>query len=304
MSQPTGKKRSLRPDEQVKLREALQASTVASLMDSRRWEPGDLAFQGGTCLHLAYGSPRFSEDLDFMIRGGLSVDSMAHEVTRRLRLPTDMAADLSVSVTGVKADRNPRSFFVTLGGENVIGSVKVKIELWETPQLALDSLQLVVKTINTDSGLQAFVPSLTLEEIMADKVYAIGARPHLKPRDVFDLWWLRNHEPSVKLDSARLLSRLDIYPAKDGERETTACAWMDSGQKHLRNLESSAAALLVSTDLKRWLPSSWNMDPKEAAKMIEVSAGMLQQGMQYMRDYLDDRDADSSSPAPERPGRG
>ena len=115
-------KKLLSSDEQFRLRNILQAAALAALMDSRRWEPGELAFQGGTCLHLAHGSARFSEDLDFMVRGGLSLTGLAREVQRRLRLPADIPAGLSVSVTPSRSDRNPHAFMLTLSGPVFIGS--------------------------------------------------------------------------------------------------------------------------------------------------------------------------------------
>src|SRR5660397_11042 len=183
-------KRTLSSEEQQRLRAILQSAAISALMDSRRWQPGELAFQGGTCLHLAYGSARFSEDLDFMVRGGLSLEGLAKEVLRRIRLPPDIPADMTVVVSKGKDERNPHVFMITLGGPNVIGSAKVKIELWQTRETALNSLKLVVSTITSPAGGQAFVPVLTLDEILADKVYALGARDRLKARDVFDLWWL------------------------------------------------------------------------------------------------------------------
>lgn len=70
------RKRTLSSQEEAQLRDVLQTATLAALMNSRRWEPGDIAFQGGTSLHLAHGSARFSEDLDFLVRGGLSLKGL------------------------------------------------------------------------------------------------------------------------------------------------------------------------------------------------------------------------------------
>ena len=55
------KKRPIAANEHSELRQTLQVATLDALMSARRWEPGDLAFQGGTSLHLAYGSPRFQK---------------------------------------------------------------------------------------------------------------------------------------------------------------------------------------------------------------------------------------------------
>ena len=277
----TTKKRTLSAQDESYLRSVLQTATLAALMDSRRWEPGDLAFQGGTSLHLAHGSARFSEDLDFMVRGGLSLKGLSREVQKRLRLPPDIAPDLSVSVTAIKDERNPHSFYVTLSGPQVIGSAKVKIELWQTPATAMHALTLKVSTISS-SAVQAFVPTLTLTEIFADKVYALGGRDRIKPRDVFDLWWLC--EQGVTGTTPDLLrTRLGIYPAASGLLSDTAQGWLKSAAARLAELQTPGAVDKVAQDLKRWLPSSWPMDAAAAAPMLARAIEHLGLGMVMVR---------------------
>ena len=274
-------KRTLSAQEERSLRDVLQSATLSALMDSRRWEPGDIAFQGGTSLHLAHGSARFSEDLNFMVRGGLSLEGLSREVQKRLRLPPDVPSDLALSVTAIKNDRNPHSFFVTLSGPQVIGSVKVKIELWKTPDTAMRSLALKVSTVSSSAG-QSFVPTLTLTEIFADKVYALGARDRIKPRDVFDLWWLCEKE-SPSLSSKSLRARLQIYPGQSGEMLDTARAWIENAGHRLNELQSPTAVGKVSRDLKRWLPSSWPVDQRSSSDMLMCSMKQLELGIQMMR---------------------
>ena len=275
------KKRTLSALDESYLRGVLQTATLAALMDSRRWEPGDLAFQGGTSLHLAHGSARFSEDLDFMVRGGLSLKGLSREVQKRLRLPPDIAPDLSVSVTPIKDERNPHSFYVTLSGPQVIGSAKVKIELWQTPATAMQALTLNVSTISSSTG-QAFVPTLTLTEIFADKVYALGGRDRIKPRDVFDLWWLC--EQGVAGTTPDLLhTRLGIYPASSGLMSDTAQGWLKSAAARLAELQAPGTPDKLAQDLKRWLPSSWPMDAAKATPMLARSIEHLQLGIDMVR---------------------
>lgn len=250
-------------------------------MDSRRWEPGDIAFQGGTSLHLAHGSVRFSEDLDFMVRGGLSLAGLSRAVQKKLRLPSNVAADLSVTVTPIKDAHNPHSFYVTLAGPQVIGSAKVKIELWQTPASAMRALTLKVSTIASTAG-QAFVPTLSLGEIFADKVYALGARARIKPRDVFDLWWLC--EQGTAAPSADLLrTRLHIYPVASANEIDTAQAWLENAAQRLADLQAPGAAQRVELDLTRWLPSSWPIDTAIVAAMLERARAQLQLGIDHMR---------------------
>lgn len=276
-------KRVLAPDEQFRLRNALQLATLAALMESRRWEPGDLVFQGGTCLHLAHGSARFSEDLDFMIRGGLSIDGLAAEIERRLRLPSG-SNGLVPTVSMGRHDRNPHSFTVTLSAPDVIGSVKVKVELWETDRNVLRSVQVVVSAIAGAAG-PMYVPSENLEEICADKIYAVGARARLKPRDVFDLWWLCQRETPPALVPASLLARLSIYPGKANDPRKTAGQWLANAAGRLAELTASDAPARVAIDLKRWLPTSWPMQQADAAGMLAIAATLLKQGMAVVRDF-------------------
>lgn len=283
-------KRTLGPDEELLLRESLQTATIAALVDSRRWEPGELAFQGGTCLSLVHGSVRFSEDLDFMVRGGLTLATLSKEVHKRIRLPATVKPDLSLSVTAAKDDRNPHAFVVTLGGPNVIGSAKVKVELWQTDAAALSRLSLKVSQIQTSAGLTSYVPALTLDEILADKVYALGARDRIKARDIYDLWWILEEKPGIEIDEEKLLTRLDIYPAKTDDRTETSCRWMESAKRNNSHLSSPALAKLVSMDLKRWLPPSAPMNEEIAASMISISQRMLERGMRCIEAQLDEED--------------
>jgi predicted nucleotidyltransferase component of viral defense system len=274
-------KRVLSPQNQLLLREVLQTATLAALMDSRRWEPGDLAFQGGTSLHLAHGSARFSEDLDFLVRGGLSLDGMAKQVQSKLRLPPDIPADLRVNVTPGKDQRNPHMFYVTLSGPQVVGSAKVKVELWQAQAAPLLSLQLKISTVTSPAG-QAFVPTLTLGEIFADKVYALGARARIKPRDVFDLWWLCEKQVP-QLTAQALQTRLEIYPVPSGVTQDTATAWLANAAQRLNDLKAPNAAKEVASDLQRWLPSSWPMNEQAAADMLKLSVAQLETGMALMQ---------------------
>ncbi|MDP1953792.1 MAG: nucleotidyl transferase AbiEii/AbiGii toxin family protein [Polaromonas sp.] len=252
-------------------------------MDSRRWEPGELAFQGGTCLHLAHGSARFSEDLDFMVRGGLSLDGLAKEVQRRLRLPADIPAGLAVSVAPSRSDRNPHAFMVTLSGPDFIGSAKVKIELWQTDAHVLKSVKVIVSTIVSPTGAQAFVPTATLDEILVDKIYALGARERLKPRDIFDLWWLFSRPAPPKLRPDSLLARLSIYPR--GDLSSTAQQWLEGADKQLAALQQPRAIAMVSDDLKRWLPSYWPLSDQETSAMIAVATEQLRAGVAIVQAY-------------------
>jgi Nucleotidyl transferase AbiEii toxin, Type IV TA system len=146
----------------------------------------------------------------------------------------------------------------TLSGPQVVGSAKVKVELWQAQAAALQSLQLKISTVTSPKG-QAFVPTLTLDKIFADKVYALGARARIKPRDLFDLWWLCQKQ-APQLTAQALHTRLEIYPVPSGVTQDTAAVWLANAAQRLRELTAPNAAKEVASDLQRWLPSSWPMN--------------------------------------------
>lgn len=252
-------------------------------MGSRRWAPGDLVFQGGTSLHLAHGSPRFSEDLDFLVRDSLKIGSIEKAVQARLEGTPWIPKDMVVSVTTPREGRNPHMFDVTLSGTSVMGSVRVKVELWRAPEEALKPLTVIVKPVRLATGpaagAQAFVPTLDPHEIFVDKVFAVAARPYLKPRDVFDLYWLEQQRGGVDELAARELGvRLATYPNE------TPAAWLTKAEARRRELLVGAGK--VKEDLRRWLPSHWDLSDDAVKLMIEASVRALDAGCERMRELI------------------
>jgi hypothetical protein len=282
-------KRVLSPQEQALLRETLQMAAISALMNARRWEPGDLVFQGGTSLHLAHGSARFSEDLDFMVRDDLPLHSLAKNTEHWLRLPHDIAADLRVRVSAIKDQRNPNVFEATLAGARVMGSARVKLEFWRTPAHTLHSVQSEIATLRSTTSL-AYVPTLTEGEIFTDKIYALGGRDRLKPRDVFDTWWLAERgAAALTLEGLRI--RLQIYPVRlaaslAATELATASRWLTNASVRLSELESKHAPAEVAKDLQRWLPSTWSMHVGEASRMLVPAVHWLRIGIERLQAFV------------------
>jgi predicted nucleotidyltransferase component of viral defense system len=272
-------KRQLTAAQAFDLRQALHVATLDALMASRRWEPGDLVFQGGTSLHLAHGSPRFSEDLDFLVNSALKLDSFANAVQRRLEGTSWLPPDTRLTVGKAKDGHNPHAFVVTIGGPDVIGAVRVKVELWQTTEAALSAVKVVIAPVRLArgpaAGMQTFVPTADLPEIYADKVFALAARPYLKPRDVFDLHWLRSHGGLRECSADDLRVRLATYPNE------TPSAWLDKAAARLAELREASDA--VATDLRRWLPSSWPITGASAKEMTDTAVQCLEQGIEMMQ---------------------
>lgn len=269
-------KRSLSPAEAFELRQALHLCTLDALMGARRWEAGELIFQGGTSLHLSHGSPRFSEDLDFLVRRDLKVETLRTQLQARLEAQPWIPRDLHLQVKAAKHDHNPVTFVVALSGEDVIGAVRVKLELWKTAPEAIAGVQASVAPVRLISGpaagATAHVPTAELEEIYADKVFALAARSHLKPRDVFDLHWLVKSArvlPTVDPEAMRV--RFATYP------NTTHAMWRDAALARIKVLQNSVRE--IQTDLQRWLPSTIPLSLRDVVEMVANSAGALDEGL-------------------------
>lgn len=287
-------KRQITATEAFDLRQALHVATLDALMASRRWEPGDIVFQGGTSLHLAHGSPRFSEDLDFLVNATLKLDAISAAIKTRLEGTHWFPSDTNLTVSKSKDGRNPHAFVVTIGGPEVIGAIRVKVELWQTDAAALAAIKAVVAPVKLArgpaAGMQAFVPTADLPEIYADKVFALAARPYLKPRDVFDLHWLRQHGGLHACSVTDLRVRLATYPNE------TFSAWLNKAiARRLELLQSTTA---ITNDLKRWLPSSWPLNEVSVTEMISTAVQSLEQGIHMMQEIDAQHNSENGSPSP------
>ncbi len=288
-------KRHLAPAQAFDLRQALHVATLDALMASRRWAPGDLVFQGGTSLHLAYGSPRYSEDLDFLVNSSLNLQSIAKAVQARLEGASWLLPQgAKLVVSKAKDARNPHTFVVAIGGADIVGAVRVKVELWRAPESTVNAVKTTVSPIRlasgAASGLQTFVPTAELPEIYVDKMFALGARPYLKARDVFDLHWLVLHGVAGVCTPESLRVRLATYPGE------TAAAWLVKAQARREELASSAGP--IEEDLKRWLPSSWPLTRVAVQSMVQSAITSLDEGLRAMRQVEAQSRAEPAGPSP------
>lgn len=279
-------KRVLSASELFDLRLALQMATLEALLSSKRWQPAQLAFQGGTSLHLAHGSPRFSEDLDFLVDAALNLDSIDDGVRRRLSAAEWLPKDMQIAVSKIKSKQRLRTFEVTAAGANVLGSARVKVEMWQTPALTMQSLGIVVKPVRLArgplAGAQTFVPAEDIRDIFVDKVFALAARPYLKARDVFDLYWISKNQSGLCFDAEDLSRRFDIYPGE------AVHDWLCKADERDALLGEEKTLEAVTQDLGKWLPATWKLQSSEVCDMLQHSRSCLQRGMQVAQQLLDD----------------
>ncbi len=188
--------------EQV-VREEFEVAVLKPLLESRFGNA--LVFKGGTALRLAYGSPRFSDDLDFSALAPIEESAFKK---------ASLAAAKSVPEASlVEALAKYRTLFALYRFRvPYIGrpfSMKVEVstrrESWERGRD--HELRLLSSEV---TNLTVLAQVATLERLASDKKKAFEARH--EPRDLYDLWFIsqklgREFKPQAADFDPRVLKR-------------------------------------------------------------------------------------------------
>ncbi len=235
------------------LQEQLQKAVLTHL--SRQNAFTSVVFQGGTALRLFYGNPRFSEDLDFVLhQQRSSFDFSEHLIKVKSTVEPLFPFLKTITVRVQKKDTTMQRWILTTDAENLAQKVRFHIGLAFVPSYRSD-----VKILSFPPIYPA-VRVETPEEILADKLLALGCREYIKGRDLWDIYFLRTE---------KLLTPawpLVWQKTKDYTTEESAV------KKQLINvrtvLEKEGSAIL-SNELKRFLPPSlFNLYEERFDKII------------------------------------
>ena len=142
-----------------------------------------LVLKGGTALRLAYGSPRFSDDLDFSLLAPISEEvfvSVAETIAKALPeviLVEALAKRFTLfALYKVREPYLPYAFSIKL-------EVSTRPETWKREQDF--TLRLLTSPVTPISVLAQVA---TLERMWADKQSALATRR--QPRDLYDRWFI------------------------------------------------------------------------------------------------------------------
>lgn len=183
------------------VREYLQARILNCLQRAGAMIP--LAFHGGTALRFLYGSPRFSEDLDFTLeRDRAQFDFRASLKAIKTQLaPEGYTLDIRVSEQRVVHSalvRFPGLLYdLELSGHrDQLFSVKIEVDT-NPPSGA------VLETSIIRRHLTLHLQHHDRASLLAGKLHAILQRPYAKGRDIYDLLWFLSDpdwpEPNLNL---------------------------------------------------------------------------------------------------------
>ena len=174
------------------VREYLQARILEALQRTGAFQ--SWAFLGGTALRFLYQLPRFSEDLDFSLTesamsGNSGKDEFARLVSGVQRIFEAETYDVEIRS---RPESVVQSAFIGFPGLlyelglNVHRGKKIsiKIEVDTNPPLHAGTQTSIVRRHVLLNLLHYDKPSL-----LSGKLHALIHRPHVKGRDVYDLFW-------------------------------------------------------------------------------------------------------------------
>lgn len=182
------------------VREYWEVLFLKSLLESPHGK--NLVFKGGTALRLVYGSPRFSEDLDF----ALLKDSLKGEIEN---IAESMAGPYpEASVTDAAAKRWTYLWEIKVTEGYLAHPFRIKIEISRRP---VKDYKFELRLITSPTTpLQVLGNVATLEQLYKDKLECLEGRA--APKDVFDTWYICQklrmpYQPPVTTLSKKILKR-------------------------------------------------------------------------------------------------
>lgn len=173
--------RRLRIDIEQIVREEYEMIFLKRLFESKIGK--NLIFKGGTSLRLCYGSPRFSQDLDFSLKGQVNKKDFFEIINSFPKeSPQVKVGDLFdkrftlFSLLKIKEEYLPLPFSIKI-------EVSKRKEIWkEGKNFQIELVKSEITPINFLGQIA------TLDKILQDKIDVL--RERREPRDLFDIWFI------------------------------------------------------------------------------------------------------------------
>lgn len=161
------------------LREEAEINLLWSLSQSPLG--GKVVFYGSTALRLAYNSPRFSEDIDLLVKETIKFSEFKKWLKGYIKtIP-------NYSIKDLKEKRNTIFALIVVQDEKLKHNFSIRLELHKPknkPRLQTE-LKLIQSPVNP---LEILLLTPQLEELKQLKIDALAGRK--KARDIFDLWYI------------------------------------------------------------------------------------------------------------------
>ena len=140
-----------------------------------------LVFKGGTSLRLAYGSVRFSEDLDFSLLGEVAFSDF-NQAIRKIEkvIPGAVIKDIHEKYYNLYAR-------VIINVEYRPIPIGIRVEVNKHTRDFDHNITLIKSPFN---NLEVVARVYSLESILRDKLRIIENQERREPRDLFDAWYI------------------------------------------------------------------------------------------------------------------
>jgi predicted nucleotidyltransferase component of viral defense system len=218
--------------------EEMQKAILTSL--SRKGCFDYIVFHGGTALRLFHGNPRFSEDIDLVLLEGNDYFDLSKYMINVERTCLGTFPFLqNVKVKVQKNEQELQRYILKAISEDTKQNIRIHIEIADVP-----SYRNSPKILN----FPPFQPAVRVEdeeEILADKVRALGYRPFLKGRDLWDIYFL-NSERSVELDVDLVVRKISDYNENVNE--------IDIRYEKIKKKIQTDGLSILSNEMDRFLP--------------------------------------------------
>lgn len=165
-------------NESVILREYIQLLVLNKIFSFAK--SSAIFFKGGTCLHLIYKAPRFSEDLDF------TVCTNEADFLEFIQKPFGGLVKENTFLIREKKSLAGKTYLLTYNNDLVGIPVFVRLDFSFLEQV-LDP-QKAILTTEFPVLIDNYINCFSQNEILAEKIRAILTRD--KGRDYYDLWYL------------------------------------------------------------------------------------------------------------------
>lgn len=164
-----------------------------------------LVFRGGTALRLCHQNNRYSEDLDFTLVNGTKFElNYMSFFKKSFEKKIQNKYGLDIEFIETKDDENcvkkyTVKVLLPLANNQ---KAKINIEIAQIPSYD-NSLKTVINNYPNEFSVNTFVRVESKEEILADKIIALGTREYLKYRDFWDIKFLQDIHIKLNYDFVR-----------------------------------------------------------------------------------------------------
>ncbi len=261
------------------LQEIMQQYVLAGLSRSGLFT--EALFHGGTCLRILYGTSRFSEDLDFMLKRPSGEFRWEPHLAR---VRSDCAAEgIEIEVQDrSRADRAVRAAFLKTGSIGKVIDLELPFERYRARKIRI---KLEIDT-NPPAGSRfetryvtfpqtAAITTQTLESGFGTKAHALLCRPYVKGRDWYDFLWYvsRRVAPNLEL-LANALRQLGRWA---GQSVPVSPRWfVDAMGAVIHGVDWNKAR----DDVRRFLPL------REQESLVLWGAQLFLQQLERLESYL------------------